>query len=663
MKKLVNATSILSLLLYVVPPVAAQAQDAQTVTIDGQIVICLPNKKAECPEGSLCVVAKKPENCAANATQMLADVAAAAAATTATEVAPAEVAPADTTATDQAAADKAAADQAAADQAAADQAAADKAAADQAAADQAAADKAAKKQAKLDAAKAEADAAAAAAATEAATTDTATTDTATTDTTEPATTEPAAADPLTVMVGDTQVICLPTKEAVCADGAVCVVAKNAAKCDEKAQDKVAEIAAAAATEDAAAIAAQQAAADAAAAAAATDPTITPVEAPVPTDEAVTTLETALDGATSATDPVAATTTEAATATTDLPADGTLPADLPPSTDAVVTTETLTEDDTRASDEEFADAPVVVAPGQKSGLSDFEKVGLVALGALAIGAIINNGKQQVVENTGDRVVVRQPDGTYQVLKDDNALLREPGSTVRTETYTDGSTRTVVQRADASQIVTIRDATGRVLQRVAYDSTGHGTVLIDDTVAETPVVVSNLPKPRLHTNQISMNDDDSELAAQLAAADAQDVGRTFCLRQIRNIAEVRALAPTIDVNNITFESGSAAIQPTEAKKLQKLGALMTHMIEVNPNEVFLIEGHTDAVGSAASNLSLSDRRAESLARALTEYFDVPPENLVVQGYGESELKVQTLGDERKNRRAAVRIITPLLRQAAN
>ncbi len=60
----------------------------------------------------------------------------------------------------------------------------------------------------------------------------------------------------------------------------------------------------------------------------------------------------------------------------------------------------------------------------------------------------------------------------------------------------------------------------------------------------------------------------------------------------------------------------------------------------------------------NLTLSDRRAESLALALTEYFDVPPENLVVQGYGEGYLKVPSDGDERANRRVAVRRITPLL-----
>ena len=51
-------------------------------------------------------------------------------------------------------------------------------------------------------------------------------------------------------------------------------------------------------------------------------------------------------------------------------------------------------------------------------------------------------------------------------------------------------------------------------------------------------------------------------------------------------------------------------------------------------------------------------KSLALALTEYFDVPPENMIVQGYGESDLKVATQDAERANRRAAVRRITPLL-----
>ena len=70
-------------------------------------------------------------------------------------------------------------------------------------------------------------------------------------------------------------------------------------------------------------------------------------------------------------------------------------------------------------------------------------------------------------------------------------------------------------------------------------------------------------------------------------------------------------------------------------------MEQLLEKNPAETFLIEGHTDAVGSDVANLALSDRRAEAVADALTNVFGIPPENLATQGYGERYLKVKTDG----------------------
>jgi outer membrane protein OmpA-like peptidoglycan-associated protein len=308
------------------------------------------------------------------------------------------------------------------------------------------------------------------------------------------------------------------------------------------------------------------------------------------------------------------------------------------------------------------APAAAATrSSRSGLSDLEKVGLVVLGAVVVGAILSNGNE-VVDNSGDRVVVRNPDGRYYVYKDDDTLLRRPGSNVRTETYGDGSTRTIVDRGDGTQVVTIRDATGRVLRRATYDGLGREIVLIDDLVPEQRIDVSTLPTPSRQRVTISTSDGDAELKAALARRQAAELGRSFSLRQIREIPEVRALAATVDVNSITFDSGSAAITATQAEELADLGDLLNQLIALNPGEIFLIEGHTDAVGSASSNLTLSDRRAESVALALTEYFDVPPENLVVQGYGESELLIPTDGDERANRRVAVKVVTPLMQTAA-
>ena len=44
-------------------------------------------------------------------------------------------------------------------------------------------------------------------------------------------------------------------------------------------------------------------------------------------------------------------------------------------------------------------------------------------------------------------------------------------------------------------------------------------------------------------------------------------------------------------------------------------------------------------------------------------MPPENMVIQGYGEQFLKVRQEGDVRENRRAAVRRITDLMQTAQN
>ncbi|MCY1127361.1 OmpA family protein [Frigidibacter sp. RF13] len=343
------------------------------------------------------------------------------------------------------------------------------------------------------------------------------------------------------------------------------------------------------------------------------------------------------------------------------------AEVPAESVTQITEEEVTEATARSSSEDFANkvnevagaaAAANVAQPQvverKKGLSDTEKLLLLGAGALVVGAILSNNRK-VEMNSGDRVIVSR-DGQYSVLKDDDALLRQPGAKVRTETFRDGSTRTTVTRTDGTRIVTIRDAEQRVLRRVHIAEDGTETRLIDDLATYEPVVVSTLPKSRPSPIEVTTADED---ALRVALATQSDAGRRFSLSQVRNIWEVRSLVPVIDLDTITFETGSAAIRPDQAKALAGLGKLIQAYIRKDPSEVFLIEGHTDAVGGAAYNLALSDRRAESVALALTEYFGVPPENMVVQGYGESFLKVQSQGDERANRRASVRRITSLLR----
>ena len=71
--------------------------------------------------------------------------------------------------------------------------------------------------------------------------------------------------------------------------------------------------------------------------------------------------------------------------------------------------------------------------------------------------------------------------------------------------------------------------------------------------------------------------------------------------------------IDLDTITFEFGPWEVTPDQYHKLERMARAMLRVLERNPDEVFLIEGHTDAVGSDVDNLSLSDRRARRWRRS--------------------------------------------------
>ena len=136
------------------------------------------------------------------------------------------------------------------------------------------------------------------------------------------------------------------------------------------------------------------------------------------------------------------------------------------------------------------------------------------------------------------------------------------------------------------------------------------------------------------------------------------RAYSFDEIRDNVELRDRVRSVDINTINFATGSWEVSPDQIPQLQALADAMMRVISENPATVFMIEGHTDAVGSAEDNMSLSDRRAESVSEILTTNFNIPPENMVTQGYGEQYLRVQTDGPSRENRRVQVRNITGLM-----
>lgn len=273
--------------------------------------------------------------------------------------------------------------------------------------------------------------------------------------------------------------------------------------------------------------------------------------------------------------------------------------------------------------------------------------------------------QTIIHEGNRTIVRE--GNQVIIRRDEAdRFRRVDPNARVERRGRDNVTTIV-RPGGVQIVTVTDANGRLIRRVRRDARGRDVVLIDNVYRgprrATPGFVVVLPPPVIRIPRERYIVEAAlvpplVIYETLMAPPVEVIDRRYTLDEIRYSSSVRDRMPRIDLDTITFETGSWEVTPDQAERLAPIADGIRRAVERNPNEIFLVEGHTDAVGPDEDNLSLSDRRAESVALVLTEQFGVLPENLTTQGYGEQYLKVPTDGPERANRRVTVRRITPLL-----
>ncbi len=277
---------------------------------------------------------------------------------------------------------------------------------------------------------------------------------------------------------------------------------------------------------------------------------------------------------------------------------------------------------------------------------------------------DQGGRKVFTEPG-RVIVVDPSGQSFIRHNEEDRFRFGARDIQTR-QVGGETQTIVARPDGSQIITTVGRDGELMRRIRRDQQGREVIIIDNTYRDPRAVGGfyvDLPPPVIGIpyNRYIVEADDAPpdlIYDTMEAPPVERIDRRYSLDEIRYSPSVRALMPSIDLNSINFETGSWEIPPDQAAKLQGIADGLNRAITRNPREVFLIEGHTDAVGNDVDNLSLSDRRAESAAELLTQQFGVPAENLTSQGYGAQYLKEQTSGPSRINRRVTVRRITPLL-----
>lgn len=280
---------------------------------------------------------------------------------------------------------------------------------------------------------------------------------------------------------------------------------------------------------------------------------------------------------------------------------------------------------------------------------------------------------VLREIGDRVVI-ELNNQIVVQSDDRDRIGRNASEVYYEELPRGRTRETIVRPNGVQVVTVYDRYGDVVSRSRFTPDGREHVLVyadyrdrgdrrqwRDPGMDLPPLRLSIPAGE-YTLDARRVRDERAYYDFLNQPPVEPVRRLYSVDEVRYSARVRDSVRRVDMDTLTFDFGSATISEAAVPQLSGVAHAIGQLLGENPAEMFLIEGHTDAVGTDAANLALSDRRAEAVAMALTNVFDIPPENLVTQGYGERYLKISTQEPERQNRRVVMRRITPLVAPVA-
>ncbi len=277
-------------------------------------------------------------------------------------------------------------------------------------------------------------------------------------------------------------------------------------------------------------------------------------------------------------------------------------------------------------------------------------------------------QNIVKEPGSRTII-QANGHAFVQHDETANFKLFGGPAQTRRAPNGNSISTITRPDGIRIEIEVDSYGRPIRRVRFLPDGRRFVLFQNRAiaigagfALGAFIISlnpphfDIPRAQYIVDAGIASEDD--IYAALEAGPVEQLDRGYSLDEVLASIDLRERMRSINIDSISFEFGSAEVSPDQGVLLETVAAVMRDMANQNPGETFLIEGHTDAVGSDIDNLSLSDRRAQAVADLLSQQFGVPRENLVTQGYGKQFLLVPTSEPERRNRRVVVRRITPLL-----
>ena len=109
---------------------------------------------------------------------------------------------------------------------------------------------------------------------------------------------------------------------------------------------------------------------------------------------------------------------------------------------------------------------------------------------------------------------------------------------------------------------------------------------------------------------------------------------------------------ELPGVYFDFNSSALDPAS----QPVLASVAKVLEKHADWTIAIEGHTDSVGTAASNQTLSARRADAVRRALTERYRIAPARLKADGFGWTRPRESNATLEGRARNRRVELVRP-------
>ena len=110
------------------------------------------------------------------------------------------------------------------------------------------------------------------------------------------------------------------------------------------------------------------------------------------------------------------------------------------------------------------------------------------------------------------------------------------------------------------------------------------------------------------------------------------------------------------DIKFEFNSAILGDEGIAQLDVVGSELVTLLESDLLPVISLQGHTDDIGEADYNMSLSDQRAKTARAYLIDTFGLPAKNISADGMGESTPMVQNKDRNSRaiNRRVELRVM---------